>query len=79
MKDNTWENTAASLLKAELAKRGMKYPDLEEKLKEIGGNYNCSVIRQKLARGTFTAAFLLQCLKAIGVKNLNLTEYFNEN
>jgi hypothetical protein len=73
-----WEVLASNLLKAELSKRGLKYPDLEKKLIEMGENYGYESIRQKLARGAFTFAFALQCLKAIGVKNLNLAHYFGE-
>jgi len=78
VKTNKWESLAANVLKAELAKRGMQYADLEKKLNEIGEDHSYSSIKQKIARGSFTSAFLLQCLKAIGVKNLNLTEYFEE-
>ena len=31
-------------------------------------------IRNKLARGKFTAVFLIQCLEAIGVSSLRLSE-----
>ena len=31
-------------------------------------------LRNKVARGKFSAAFLLQCLAAIGARNLRLTE-----
>lgn len=74
-----WEALASNVLKAELSKRGLKYPDLEKKLAEIGENYGHTTIKQKLARGAFTFVFALQCLKAIGVKNLNLAEYFEEH
>jgi uncharacterized protein DUF6471 len=76
MKANKWETMAASIIKTELAKRSMKYPDLEKKLNEMGEKYNYSMIKQKIARGSFSCAFLLQCLKAIGAHDLNLTEYF---
>ena len=45
MKFGTWNTLAASILKAELAKRDMKYIDLEKKLNEIGKKYNYDMIK----------------------------------
>lgn len=78
MTQNTWETLAANILKAELAKRGMKYNDLEAKLAKIGVEHSSSMIRQKIFRGSFTFAFLLQCLKAMDVQNLSLLDYFQQ-
>ncbi len=65
-----WENQVKGLLKAELKKRGITYAQLVEKLKAIGVHESEPNIRNKLARGKFTAVFLIQCLTAIGAKNL---------
>lgn len=61
-----WETRAANLLKAELKRRGVTYAQLVEKLAEIGVDEKEVNIRNKLSRGKFTAAFLLQCLTAVG-------------
>lgn len=67
-----WEALAANLLKAELKRKGVTYAQLVERLAEIGIAEKEVNVRNKLSRGKFTAAFLLQCLKAIGVSSLHL-------
>ena len=67
-----WEARAANLLKAELKRKGVTYAQLVEKLAAIGVVDAEVNIRNKLSRGKFTAAFLLQCLAAIGVSSLHL-------
>ncbi|MEO8651197.1 MAG: DUF6471 domain-containing protein [Hyphomicrobiaceae bacterium] len=47
---------------------------LVEKLAAIGVDETEPKIRNKLARGKFTAVFLLQCLDAIGCTTLRLSE-----
>jgi 3-mercaptopyruvate sulfurtransferase SseA len=61
------------MLKAELKRRNVTYAQLVEKLKEIGIEETDVNIRNKIARGGFTAVFLVQCLEVIGVKELRLT------
>ena len=63
---NEWETKAANLLKAELKKKGITYAQLVEKLEGIGICEKEVNVRNKLSRGKFTAAFLLQCLSAVG-------------
>lgn len=67
-----WESKVQGLLKAELKRRGVTYAQLVEKLSEIGVPETEPNIRNKLARGKFTAVFLVQCLAAIGVDTLHL-------
>ncbi len=67
-----WEMMAANLLKAELKRKGVTYAQTVEKLHEIGVDEKEVNLRNKLSRGKFTAAFLLQCLSAIGVDTLRL-------
>lgn len=69
-----WEAKAANILKAELKRKGVTYSGLVDKLAEIGVEEKEVNIRNKLSRGKFTAAFFLQCLTAIGSKQL-LLEY----
>ena len=68
-----FEMKAANLLKAELKRKGVTYAGLVEKLAAIGVDEKEANVRNKLSRGKFTAAFLLQCLEAIGVSSLHLT------
>lgn len=67
-----WEAKAANLLKSELKRRGITYAGLVEKLAEIGVDEKEVNVRNKLARGKFTAAYLIQCLDAIGADSLRL-------
>lgn len=67
-----WEMKAANLLKAELKRKGVTYAQLVEKLEAIGINEKEVNVRNKLSRGKFTAAYLLQCLIAIQVDTLRL-------
>ena len=50
----------------------MTYADLVEKLAEIGVQDTEVNIRNKVARGMFTAVFLVQCLEAIGAREIRL-------
>jgi hypothetical protein len=67
-----FETRAKNLLKGELKRRGITYAGLAEKLAAIGVNENERNLNNKISRGGFTAAFLLQCLTAIEVQDLRL-------
>jgi hypothetical protein len=47
---------------------------LAERLATVGVRDNAVNLRNKVARGTFSAVFLVQCLRAIGVRTLRLGE-----
>ena len=75
MADNKdWESKVKGLLKAELKRRNVTYAGLVDKLAEIGVVDSEPNIRNKLARGKFTAVFLVQCLEAIGASSLRLSD-----
>jgi len=67
-----WEDQVKGLLKAELKRRNVTYSQLVDKLGEIGVKETEPNVRNKLARGKFTAVFLLQCLEAVGAPELRL-------
>lgn len=67
-----YETRAKNLLKGELKRRGITYAQLAEKLGGIGVVENERNLNNKISRGGFTAAFLLQCLEAIGAGSLRL-------
>jgi len=67
-----WGDRVKGMLKAELKRRGVTYHGLVEKLGAIGVRETEPNVRNKLARGKFTAVFLLQCLEAIGATSLRL-------
>lgn len=64
---NEWETKAANLLKSELKRKGVTYAQLSELIGEKEVN-----IRNKLSRGKFSAAFLLQSMTAIGVQEIRI-------
>jgi hypothetical protein len=67
-----YETRAKNLLKGELKRRGVTYAQLAERLAEIGVQENERNLNNKISRGGFTAAFLLQCFDAIGASSLQL-------
>jgi hypothetical protein len=69
-----YEALARNLLKGELKRRNVTYAQLVEKLAEIGVSEAEPNILDKLSRGKFSAAFMLECLTAIGSSTLRLQE-----
>lgn len=67
-----YETLAKNLLKGELKRRGITYAQLAEKLAEIGVSENERNLNNKISRGGFSAAFLLQCLRVIGTQAVRL-------
>lgn len=70
MEDFDWNERIKRLLKSELVKRGITNEELVDLLEAIGVQETKISIDSKISRGTFSAAFFLQCLNAIGCKNL---------
>jgi uncharacterized protein CbrC (UPF0167 family) len=69
-----YETRAKNALKGELKRRGITYAGLAEKLAGIGVTENERNLNNKISRGGFTAAFLFQCLEAIGSSSLRLSD-----
>jgi 3-mercaptopyruvate sulfurtransferase SseA len=72
MTESDWQERVKGLLKAELKRRNISYKQLAEKLEELGVHENDRNIANKLARGGFSAVFMVQCLEAIGCSNVQL-------
>ena len=72
--ETNWSETAKTLLKAELKRRNVGYRELAERLTAMGSPDSERNIANKISRGGFTAAFLLQCLKAIGSTTIRLDD-----
>lgn len=60
------------ILKSELKRRGLTYADLVRLLAENGIAETEANLRNKLSRGSFTAAFFVQCLIAIGCHQVEI-------
>ena len=67
-----WEAKARGLLRGEMARQGITYAQLAERLAALGVSEDKRNLRNKVSRGKFTAAFMLQCLNAIDVDRLRL-------
>ena len=67
-----YETLAKNLLKGELKRRGVTYAQLVEKLAALEVHDSERNLTNKISRGGFSAAFLLQCLGAIGAATLAL-------
>jgi hypothetical protein len=74
MREDVWAERAKGLLKAELKRRNVGYRELAEKLSAQGTPETERNIANKISRGGFTAAFLIQCLEAIGCQSLRLSD-----
>ena len=68
-----WNMEARRILKGELARKDIGYKRLSQLLSEIGINESASAITNKLSRGSFSFAFFLQCMKAIGRSNVQIS------
>lgn len=68
MQETDWNEKAKRLLKSELVRRGVNSEDLVTLLENIGVEETKASIDSKISRGTFSAAFLIQCLNALGIK-----------
>ena len=67
-----YETLAKNLLKGELKRKGVTYTQLVDKLGAIGVHDTEKNLANKISRGGFTAAFLLQCMVAIGLQEVRL-------
>lgn len=70
--DERWEVAAARLVRVEMARRGVKQTELADRLSQTGSVVTAASLRSKLSRGTFTAAFLLRVLDALGCMKVDV-------
>lgn len=69
-----WEAQAKRIIRTEMARHDVSYARLVERLEAIGVSEDERNLRNKVARGKFTAAFLLQCLGAMQARTIRLDE-----
>jgi hypothetical protein len=75
MSDDEWQRRVKGILKAELKRRHVGYAELAEKLHAIGVKGESERnLANKIARGSFSAVFFVQCLTAIGCHIVRLNE-----
>ena len=69
-----WKDRVRGILKAEIARRNVKYKDLSVTLEELYGvKESPQNLSNKIARGTFSAIFMFQILEAIGCDHLKIS------
>jgi Domain of unknown function (DUF6471) len=68
------EGSVCRVTKPSGARRCVTYGQLAEKLESISVRENERNLNNKISRGGFTAAFLIQCLEAIGCHTVRLGE-----
>ncbi len=69
-KRKDWKAMVKGILRAELARQNLSYADLAKKLAAIGVHDNELNVKNKIGRGTFSAVFFFQCLRAIGARTI---------
>lgn len=65
---------AKQMIRNELVRHGVSHEELVKRLARMGATENVLNLRNKLARGRFSAGFLLQVMTALGAKTINLDE-----
>jgi hypothetical protein len=73
-KEKEWADKVRRFLKAELKRAEVSYKDLADRLTAHGLEETEVGIASKLARGTFSATFLLACLTVLGLEGLQLDD-----
>mgnify|MGYP000571586752 CR=1 FL=1 len=72
--DKEWQDRVKGLLKAELAKRNINYVQLAGMLAEAYGSTESSQnLSNKIARGKFSAVFMVQVCDVIGCNQLTFS------
>jgi hypothetical protein len=70
--EKEWQDRVRGMLRAELALRNLSYSDLADRLRTLGITETPKNLSNKVARGTFTAAFFFQCMEVIGCRTIHL-------
>ncbi len=72
--DRVWEDMATRIIKSALSLKGVNYPELSKRLRRLGVEETASSLSNKINRGAFKAAFLLQVLKAIDMHHFTIPD-----
>lgn len=70
--EETWTEKSTNILKSILTRRNIKYYELAIKLNEMGIEETQGSISNKISRGTFSFIFFMQCMEALGIKEIRL-------
>lgn len=64
-----YEERAKALLRYAMTQKGISIEELAERLEQMGIQISAGGLANKISRGGFSSAFLLQCMEAM---NINL-------
>jgi hypothetical protein len=68
-----WQREARRQLQVELARKDIGYKELSRALENVCGvDIEPKALSNKVGRGTFSFAFFLQCMRALGVDTISL-------
>jgi len=70
-----WEEEAKGLVEEEMVRRGIRYKELSRMLEAQGIYESPDQINRKINRRRFSAAFLIACLRAMGVETIALVPF----
>lgn len=70
--EETWNEKSTNILKSILTRRNIKYHELAIKLNALGIEETQGSISNKISRGTFSFTFFIQCMEALGIKEIRL-------
>lgn len=65
---------AKTIIKTELVKRDIDYPELADMLQKIGVEENRNNLSNKINRGTFSFIFVMQVFEALGLNIIKLKD-----
>lgn len=70
---HNWEVAAKGLLKSEMIQREFDYQRLSAHMEKLGlQNVSANNLKSKINRGSFSAAFFIQALVAMGCEEINI-------
>lgn len=72
--DTDWHKLATTTIKVELTKANIGYEELVQRLAAMGIQESYTGIAAKINRGTFSFMFFMQCMKAVGVKQVRIED-----
>jgi hypothetical protein len=74
-----WKQEARRLLRAQLALKDVTYKGLSRALLSVGVDEEPKALANKIARGTFSFSFFLQCMRALDIEVVRLRDRETEN
>lgn len=71
----TWDEEAKILITEQMVRRSIGYKELSRMLEDLNIFESSDQINRKINRKRFSAAFLIACLRAMGVETMRLRQF----